>query len=160
MKLLIALMIVMSLPARADTETVYSDSVPDQVRDVADAFEPIVARFEEEFSVKVRFPVRFYIAKDSSVGQCASWRSGARMVRIDVRRYPPLTDSQKEMVIYHELGHCVLNLEHDAGTTTFDNVKGEWPRSIMHPMMFDEIEALVYKTNRKYYIKELKDAAR
>ena len=156
---IITLLLLVSFNAVADEEMAYTNAPP-RVREVVPELEAYVSKFEDEFGVKVRFPVRFYVAADNAVASCVRWENGARMVRVDVRRYPPLSDVRKELVVYHELGHCSLNLPHNDEEVEFENVKGKWPASIMRSMLFDDIEALVYKTNRSYYVKELKDASR
>lgn len=161
MRALITLMYLISTTALGEAERCsLSNKPPLQVRQVHPEFEPIVSKFESEFGVKVKFPVTFFIAEDRAVGTCSYWGDGSRLVRIDLRRWFTLSDTQKELVIYHELGHCSLNQPHDEEETEFQNVKGKWPKSIMRSFIFDPIEALVYKTNRNYYILELKYATR
>lgn len=160
MRTLIAILMLMSTQVSARMEKFSTDSPPLQIRVVDPVLEPLVKRFEEEFKVRVFFPVRFYSALDNAVGSCTSWVNGARLVRIDSKRFETLNDTQKEQVMYHELGHCLFNLPHNDRRVTFSNVSDDWPASIMNSMAFDPIEALVYKLNRRYYITELKNAAR
>lgn len=56
----------------------------------------------------------------------------------------------REMIIYHELGHCVLNREHD-GRHIIRNGQSI-PKSIMYPHIFDRGD---YILNHSYYLDEL-----
>ena len=57
------------------------------------------------------------------------------------------SDAEKELLMFHELGHCVLDRRHRDTLTPHDV-----PLSIMATIMID-VE--VYKNNREYYIDEL-----
>jgi len=63
-------------------------------------------------------------------------------------------DIAVEQLVYHELGHCVLNLDHN--DSTFVDDYGEWPSSIMNSYLFSDNELLNY-FYEKYdvYIPEL-----
>jgi hypothetical protein len=56
-----------------------------------------------------------------------------------------LTSSYREMLLFHELGHCLLNRSHQGND--FYN-----PTSIMNASLFSDLN---YKTNYDYFIKEL-----
>jgi len=59
-------------------------------------------------------------------------------------------DTHKEMVMFHELGHCVLFRVH---TTAETNVNNQViPVSLMAPFLLDET---IYSNNREYYLSEL-----
>ncbi len=47
------------------------------------------------------------------VGQCRSYASGDHEVVIDRIRWNNLDAFQKEYLVFHELGHCVLGRSHD-----------------------------------------------
>lgn len=55
-------------------------------------------------------------------------------------------------VVFHELGHCILNRGHDAKMTT-DRYGVQIPESIMYPSEFGERS--YYRDNFQRYIKEL-----
>lgn len=57
------------------------------------------------------------------------------------------TDVQREMVVYHELGHCALSRMHKEAT-------GPWGKqiSLMYPRIFDEN---LYNRHRGYYMDEM-----
>lgn len=53
-----------------------------------------------------------------------------------------------QQLIFHELGHCVLNLDHND-----DIMNNNCPKSIMHSRFFGDTEC--YWNNIEYYLKEL-----
>lgn len=59
-------------------------------------------------------------------------------------------DMDREQLLFHELGHCILNRPHDDMTTMFgfDTV----PQSIMYSSHFP---AAIYMEYHPYYILEL-----
>jgi len=46
------------------------------------------------------------------IGQCAHSEKEENTVIIDKTYFNSATDLEKEFVVFHELGHCVLNREH------------------------------------------------
>lgn len=58
-----------------------------------------------------------------------------------------MEDVDREELIFHEMGHCVLGREHTSVQTS-DGI----PESIMNPY---RISNSIYETNREYYISEL-----
>ena len=52
------------------------------------------------------------IADDDVIGQCAFNTEQPRRVTIDVTFWRRASDFEKEMVVFHELGHCVLDRDH------------------------------------------------
>lgn len=46
------------------------------------------------------------------VGVCYTYSNGATSVEIKKSYWQKITDSEKKFLIYHELGHCVLNRGH------------------------------------------------
>ena len=116
-----------------------------------------VGRFETSYGKKVDdVPVNFANDLDEKLGKgvagvCWAWTGGQREVEINSNYWSDFTDEQREQLVFHELGHCVLNKSHDDGTDG-DNC----PSSIMRPQMFSftEIEDC-YLPKYKDYIKNL-----
>lgn len=46
------------------------------------------------------------------VGQCIESHAEGKRIVIDSDRWRRLTNSQKEFIVFHELGHCYLNRSH------------------------------------------------
>ncbi|HEX5112831.1 MAG TPA: hypothetical protein VFV79_08295 [Saprospiraceae bacterium] len=52
------------------------------------------------------------ITQSGVIGQCAHSDKEENTVIIDRMYFESATDLEKEFVVFHELGHCVLNREH------------------------------------------------
>lgn len=61
-----------------------------------------------------------------------------------------LTPVEREQLLFHELGHCILEREHDETKIEFRGRR--IPTSIMYPHILDEID---YREDRERYIDEL-----
>ena len=68
-------------------------------------------------------------------------------VVVDRNLWKEMDETHREVLIFHELGHCVLGRYH------IDYVDGVCPASIMHPLL--PVAARCYERNRPYYIQEL-----
>ena len=71
-------------------------------------------------------------------------------ITINEKYWNGSSDVQKELLMYHELGHCILNRYHDGNATIELGVVV--PESIMYPYMFD---AAIYENKRIDYLDEL-----
>jgi hypothetical protein len=128
------------------------------VRNVDPAMESLVSKFEEEFNVSVYYTVYFVpLLQKSEAGQCVKWNNGERYVQIDPAYFQQISVSRREQLVYHELGHCSLNLNHDPNMISFANVfaSSQWPESIMNPTSFNDSQAQVYEMERSYYINQM-----
>lgn len=54
-----------------------------------------------------------FIRDNTTVGQCQSSEEGNKRVLVDKAFWSEYDFYGKEFIIYHELGHCFLNREHD-----------------------------------------------
>lgn len=72
------------------------------------------------------------------------------IVRINRQFFANASAANKEQVAFHELGHCILNREHDTRTIIYAGVT--IPKSIMSPSLFNEYYYITYRT---YYLDEL-----
>ena len=74
---------------------------------------PYVQNFETVAHKKNTASVRFAETPYSwSVGYCNLGQVGRREVLIDAKFWKTATQDQKERLLLHELGHCVLGLGH------------------------------------------------
>jgi hypothetical protein len=91
--------------------------------------------------------VYFYFSdlKEQEFAFCDDFNN-ERVVHINETEWNKLIDAGKEMLLYHELGHCILGLEH------YDKMKDEHPVSLMHAY---DMDFVWYIQNREYYVKEL-----
>ncbi len=83
----------------------------------------------------------------STVGMCSFSSSGQNHVDFSTRAWSRGSDTFKEMLSFHELGHCLLGRAHK--NTTYSDGS---PDSIMNSWLFSEE---TYLANRDAYLKEL-----
>lgn len=107
-----------------------------------------VATFEQAWGSKVNFPVSQAVIDPQFGGVCYNMNSPSRHVVINATYWSSLSESAKEQLIFHELGHCALGRQHRGDV----NAAGS-PASIMYPKMFGYMAQ--YVTNRTAYIQEL-----
>jgi hypothetical protein len=50
-----------------------------------------------------------------TLGQCKSYSDGSKQVIVDEQYWNRISDSEREYLVFHELGHCVLEREHNDG---------------------------------------------
>ena len=113
-----------------------------------------VDEFQNQYGVSVNVPVTFTDKFDSGpmiVGMC--YTNGS--VSLLRSYWDDADDTQRHLLVYHELGHCVLNRQHREDTFKvigpYDPSKGLYnpvyfyPMSIMYPYTFDSGVYLEYK---------------
>ncbi len=122
-------------------------------------FVQYIQRFESRCGINVKVSV-MKVKFVSNVG--GVWYAGCRnfgphdprnIVYVLDTYWDASSDSGKEQLLSHELGHCVLNRRHLPGLT-FLNGRPFSPISIMHPEPFGEIDN-IFQDNKDYYYKEL-----
>ena len=80
---------------------------------------PYVRQFEKESGTKVNYPVYFVrnFDKPFVVGRClyASYMFGRVGLEVQIKKstWLLMTEDERKVLIYHELGHCSLGLGHD-----------------------------------------------
>lgn len=73
-------------------------------------FKPYIKSFEEKYSVSVLGRVEMTEIKEkNTAARCNSLR---KHIVVDEDNWLSLQKNKKEILIYHELGHCYLNLRH------------------------------------------------
>jgi len=96
-------------------------------------FVPYLQMFSEDYRVNANgFNVQFADLKDSKIGTCyRNTRDGGYKIEIDREWWERNANEQvRATLMYHELGHCLLNRGHDS------TVVNGYPRSIMYPYIF------------------------
>ncbi len=115
-------------------------------------FMPYVKVFESISGIPVHIDIMYSdLTAKGWAGECAKYSSGYREILIDRATWNLLGSPGKEEEILHELGHCILNRDHDnfftvIGTDTI-------PESIMYFQVFGDWN--YYTDNRDYYLREL-----
>lgn len=87
------------------------------------------------------------VEKSGAAGECKVDEAGNRTIVINEEAWSGYGKQYREMLIYHELGHCVLNRTHSTDLGSDGN-----PDSLMYPNLF---YAAVYEFNRDGYLNEL-----
>ncbi len=81
------------------------------------------------------------------LGWCKPWFS-PREILLDEEYWQSAGTLDREQLVFHELGHCALDREHNETWA-----RDDWPTSIMYPS--NEIDQHKYAAWYDYYIKEL-----
>lgn len=84
-----------------------------------------------------------------AVGQCQVEQAGSiKTITIDTAYWANATDDERREVVYHELSHCTMNLQH---INTYDS--NNCPTSIMFASVFGSTKC--FKMHRQHYYQEL-----
>lgn len=119
-------------------------------------FEDYVTRFEDYSElygtkrvVVTDLIIEFGDLKDTFVGLCGKFEGESPRITVDSEWWNSSTtnDAQREILMFHELGHCILDRDHN--DNVLPNGKQE---SIMY---YRVINSNDYVTSRGYYLKEL-----
>ena len=82
-----------------------------------------------------------------TVGYCENKRDGILKIVIDKELWTKYSYAKREMLIFHELSHCLMDSDHR------DELDPEGkPLSLMNSVIFSDYQ---YTDNRDYYLKEL-----
>jgi hypothetical protein len=126
---------------------------PSQRKTIIDPeFVDLVELFEKEQNENVDIDISFKELDYPTVGLC--WwqtRSASRQgieIEIDPDFWFESSDVKKEELLFHELGHCILNRDH-----LDEKINYYVPKSIMYPYVF----GYAYTKYRSYYVDELKN---
>lgn len=114
-----------------------------------------MARYRDPLSVKVaKVQVKVIdielatLTNKTQAGVCLMYSNIPVSIRVDLKTWSKMTDTAKEMLIYHELGHCILDREHRN-----DRTKLGYSNSIMDEE--DKIPDWLYEARREHYLREL-----
>lgn len=117
--------------------------------------QPYIEQFVFEASLrgidlsKAKIIAVFKPLDSSTLGECLRYednRVNLNRIHINVKEWIFLPEYMREQLVFHELGHCWLNLDHTNSTTP----QG-LPASIMNEYLFP----FYYDLNRAWYIDEL-----
>lgn len=122
-------------------------------REIDEALLSYVESFEALTDRDVWFKVALGDMDAGKAGVCYKWNNGDREVTLNADVWYGITTNQKLQLVYHELGHCVLDRGHTEGSITLSGV--EVPISIMRPQMFNLLESSVMRASMQYYENEL-----
>lgn len=117
---------------------------------------PYVVSFEEQARVQYEqedfkvgdIPVNFGDTTDEKYdGVCIKYPDDTREILLKKEWFDRANETQKEILIFHELGHCRLNRKHNSGETMAYDDQLTIKTSIMNPVV-----------PSSYYYSEYKDA--
>lgn len=108
-------------------------------------------KFNIVYGMNVDITIKYNTLPKGIVAYCLTYTFQPNHIEIDGDTFKKYDHYAREDVVFHELGHCVFNRNHDDSEIT---LKGEKiPTSIMYPHVFGS--AYYYKENLDYYYKEL-----
>ena len=112
-------------------------------------FEPYIAKFELYYGKSITdIPINFSKLENRIAGICYNWNFGYREIEIDKDQWEDeLTEDRKLALIFHELGHCELGLDHNDSLR-----KDKCPHSLMHSVLVRENCLKKYKEE---YLEEI-----
>lgn len=116
-------------------------------------FVKYVERFEQETGIKVQVPVFYGTIKEDFAAVCEVYSDGYKQIRVNSKYWTMLGELGKEELVYHELGHCVLNRDHTDSFTVLWPQGYSIPNSIMYPYVFGD--SFFYSIYREHYVQEL-----
>lgn len=114
------------------------------------AFKKYVDDFEGIYHTPNHIPIHFTggsTVLEEFSGECLTYSDGEKQILIDTHYWSQMVDSEREELIFHELGHCVFNRDHVA-TILSDGC----PKSIMFPQVFGDV---CFGLHFNAYIQEL-----
>jgi len=127
--------------------------------------EKFVKQFESYYGKKIDGELAIYFEQslaDSSIGEVVGIckpHINNKEIQIKFDAWMNFNDKRKELLIFHELGHCQLNRDHLNTTfeiTIEDGMKITCPTSIMYPMLMSDLQIkYCYDKMHDYYINEL-----
>ena len=123
----------------------------------------LVSDFEQRYSVKapnhmsIRIVDSLYQIDNPLVDGVCWTRAGVpELIEVRRERWDNMSEAAQEQLLFHELGHCLLGLDHrnSYGIDIFTGY--ECPNSIMNKFTFSEFNINnCYLPDRTYYLEEL-----
>lgn len=126
---------------------------PRDIHGINQAFTPYVNEFEYYLGRSIgEMPVQFGPQTGNIVGECIVWNDEWREIKIDQDYWDNGTkdDDERMSLIFHELGHCILDRGH-LNTQWNDNGVDVYV-SFMNAYLFFNAQ---YPEPKAYYINEL-----
>ncbi|NOT37395.1 MAG: hypothetical protein HOP11_08465 [Saprospiraceae bacterium] len=127
----------------------------DETYTVDPAFTEFIVTFNKEAQLRSldyseqlqELNIKFSLLNDNAVGQCQKSKD-SHTILIDQTYWNSLSILDKELILFHELGHCILNREH------IDSSNNRICNSIMRSS--NTVCRMNYNsTSRKNYLDEL-----
>lgn len=120
---------------------------------VEEVFKVHVNTFKFYYKTDFNILMEFKVLDGMTMATCKSWSDGYREIAVDPVKWIGLSFNGQEQLLFHELGHCIFNLDH----VETKMKKGNWiniPTSIMYPYVFGDTD--YYKEFKDHYFQEMK----
>lgn len=124
---------------------------PESSKFVEEEIKEHVELFSKLNNNKTNIEIKYSKLPDNVIGLCYIYTDGSSNIEIDEKAYKSYSYSGKQELIFHELGHCILNRSHLETRYTWEGVS--IPTSIMYPFAFGEF--WYYNENITHYHDEL-----
>lgn len=112
---------------------------PRTIHDINPEFVEYVILFENEYGSSIGdVSIGFNEQSENVIGVCKKMDDIYRQIEIDREYWETASKEAKMGLIFHELGHCVLDREHDSEYFKYNglHMRGEVPASLMFPYNF------------------------
>lgn len=127
--MIIRLLLSILLTACAQKEQAYNFEVDNSLLPYYNMFMDDAVK--REIKILPNVVIKFEKLKWPRIGQC-NWYAETPIVSIDPDYWNKTSECRKKLIMYHELGHCMLFLDHDDNYSTIYNM----PQSIMNSYIF------------------------
>lgn len=109
-----------------------------------------VTEFEGNLGIKVDTPIFYLEPSDPKHLAVCVDKAGFRYIAISPSKTKYFNKYQLNLLLYHELGHCVLGLRHN------DRIVNGKPVSVMKSKFFNSRQMKYFIEDKNYYIEELR----
>lgn len=137
------------------SKPVFSKKIPLNNRVVDRELLKYVEKFEDLWGKRINFRVTFGEMLDNYAGYCQIYPLKRKIVVINKKNFKKYNEDQKEVLLFHEMGHCALYKDHNNDLIYFKKFSRKYPKSIMYDSVFNIDQILVYRVYKKYYHEEL-----
>ena len=125
-----------------------------RINGINEQIKPFYDQFSKKLQIKLGYiPAQFSKLDKDLAGICWEYNGGYVEIEIDSSYWEQASYSEKEQLIFHELGHCALRLDHNENILDLKEY-GKIPESIMFPTVFGHRK--YYETFKNYYYNQLK----
>ncbi len=146
-KLIVVPISIMIAACGSDIPTVHTNPDLSYAQDAE--LSPYFKRFEADTGLSTEFiQAEFATLASGMAGLCNVSKQAPKgnLIKIDKAKWNNFSDTQREQVIYHELGHCLLLQFHRSDAIA------PCPSSLMYPKVLDE---KCYSEHKAIYVNEL-----
>jgi hypothetical protein len=98
-----------------------------------------VEMFESFYGKKIGdISIGFAPIDGSIIGRCTIWSNGFRQITLDPEYWAQSSERSRIGLVFHELGHCKLNRDHNNDTFYYSgtSISGRVPSSLMNQYNF------------------------